>query len=375
MAPAPGDPLTDPGDPPTHRAGDPLPDGVRARRLAAQLLAGPPAAGPEQVARHLLAVQAQDLRGARLAVRGRTSGLTTAELDTALADRRLVISWLCRGTLHLVAAEDLFWLHDLTTPPLLTGCLRRLAQEGVSPGQSARATGLIARWLAEDGPLTRDELAPRLRARRIPVENQALVHILLRATLEGLIVRGPMKGRRQAFVLVHDWLGPRPPIRDRDQALAELVSRYLIGHSPAAPVDIARWSGLPLRDIRTGLQRLGGRLDQRAGGLVEPRKAPSDPYPAPPRLLGSWDPLLVGWKDRRFVTGAHDRDVVTGGLFRPLILLGGQVAGLWRITEGEVVLRPFEPPSESDRLALERDAADVRRYLRLEPALGGSDRA
>jgi hypothetical protein len=335
------------------------------------LLSGQPAGHPEEVAGHLLAVQAQDLRGARLAVRARTAGLTGQDFDRCLADRTLVISWLCRGTLHLVRAEDHFWLHDVTTPPLMAGCLRRLAQEGVSADQSARATGLIARWLAEDGPLTRNEIAARLRPTGIPVAGQALVHILFHATLEGLILRGPMKGSRQAFVLVHDWLGPRPPARDRRQALAELVHRYLIGHAPALESDIGRWAGLPLRDIRTGLEDTGELLERDKNGLLMLRRRVRAPEPVAPRLLGAWDPVLVGWRDRTFVTGQYDADVVSGGLFRPFILLGDQVAGVWRIAGRAVTLEPFEALTEPDLAALERDAENVGRYL----DLGGRDRA
>src|SRR5450759_1063465 len=67
---------------------------VVAQRLAAQLLVGPPAAEPAAVVERLLAVQAQDPRGARLAVRARTSGLRAADVDWALtADRSLVTTW------------------------------------------------------------------------------------------------------------------------------------------------------------------------------------------------------------------------------------------------------------------------------------------
>jgi hypothetical protein len=92
---------------------------------------------------------------------------------------------------------------------------------------------------------------------------------------------------------------------------------------------------------------------------------------APARLLGAWDPLLVGWKDRTFVTGEHDADVVSSGLFRPFILLDGKVAGLWRLIGGDVRLEPFGSLAPESRAALERDAREVRDYL----PLGGSDRA
>src|SRR4051794_1245420 len=76
----------------------PLPE-----RLTTQALAGEPLRSPEQVAERLLAVQGQDPRGARLAVRVRTSGLSAADVDRALSEERtLLITWLNRGTLHLV---------------------------------------------------------------------------------------------------------------------------------------------------------------------------------------------------------------------------------------------------------------------------------
>ena len=63
---------------PPGQTPDPL-----ARRLSAQMLAGSPARGPLPVAERLLAIQAQDPRGARLAIRARTAGVTAADVSTA----------------------------------------------------------------------------------------------------------------------------------------------------------------------------------------------------------------------------------------------------------------------------------------------------
>lgn len=78
---------------------------VTAERCAAQLLCGDRAGSAEEVARRLLAIQAQDPRGARLAVRARSAGLSASDVDSALARRSMVVSWLNRGTLHLVRAQ------------------------------------------------------------------------------------------------------------------------------------------------------------------------------------------------------------------------------------------------------------------------------
>src|SRR6516225_731354 len=94
---------------------------VLAQRLTAQLLAGRPATDPLQITERLLAIQAQDPRGARLAIRARGTGISAADIDRELTEQRsLVITTLNRGTLHLVRSEDYPLLQSLTTPPLLT---------------------------------------------------------------------------------------------------------------------------------------------------------------------------------------------------------------------------------------------------------------
>jgi hypothetical protein len=339
---------------------------VLAQRLTAQLLAGPPARGPVAVVERLLAVQAQDPRGARLAVRARTAGLTATAVDAALTeDRSLLISWLNRGTLHLVRSEDYPWLHALTTPPLATGNARRLAQEGVDPGAADRGVAVIEHALADDGPLTREQLGERIARAGVRTEGQALVHVLMLACLRGLAVRGPIAGGRQAYALVRDWLGPLPPV-ERGRALAELARRYLAGHGPADARDLARWAGLPLRDARSGLGAIATELVQREDGLVDlVRRAPAAELP-PPRLLGSFEPILLGWISREPLLGSHRSVVTVNGLFRPFALVRGRAAGTWRLRGGEVGLEPFARLAPADAAALEADAADVVRFLTRE---------
>ena len=174
-----------------------------AERLTAQLLAGPPARGPEAVVRRLLAVQGQDPRGARLAIRARSTRLSAADFDRGLTDdRSLVITWLNRGTLHLVCREDYGWLHALTAPRLVAGNARRLAELGVTPAAAERGVGAIERSLAAEGPRTRAQLRERIAAASVRTEGQALAHLLFLAGVRGVAVRGPMVGREHAYALV-----------------------------------------------------------------------------------------------------------------------------------------------------------------------------
>ena len=350
--------------------GRPAPSSLAAQRLCAQLLSGAPARTVSGVTGHLLAIQAQDPRGARLAVRARTSGLLAADIDEALtADRSVVISWLNRGTLHLALAEDYWWLHQLTTPQLATGNARRLAQEGVPPADAERAVGVIERSLAADGPLTRAELRERVAAAGVRTEGQAMVHILALATLRGLTVRGPMRGGEQAFVLARDWLGAPPPPMDRERALGLLARRYLAGHAPAADRDLAKWAGLPLGDARRGLAAIASRLADRDDGLASltSRTGGAGPAerPAVPnlRLLGAFDPLLLGWASRELFLAPGGPVITSNGLFRPFVLVRGRGAALWTVTGSKVVTDPLGPLSAPEQAALAAETADVERFL------------
>jgi Winged helix DNA-binding domain len=332
-------------------------------RLTSQLLAGPPAATAEEVAERLLAIQAQDPRGARLAVRARTARLTAAAVDEGLTDARsLLISWLGRGTLHLVRVEDYSWLHALTTPQLQAGNARRLAQEAVSASAAERGVAVIERSLAEEGPLSRAALRERIAAAGVRNEGQALVHLLLLASLRGTIVRGPMIGTEHAFVLVRDWIGEPAPV-DRDRALAELARRYLVGHGPAEDRDLAKWAGLTLRDARAGLEAIAPELRQRPDGLVDLRSRPPAAELPPPRLLGPFDPLLHGWCSRDGILQGHNGIVTTNGVFRPFALVGGRAVATWSLRGGKVAIAPFDPVAAADAAALEADARDVKRFL------------
>jgi hypothetical protein len=343
-------------------------------RFAAQLLAGGAARDPVAVVERLLAIQAQDDRGFRLAVRARSEGLTAADVDHALStERSLIVSWLNRGTLQLVRREDYAWLHALTTPQLLTGTARRLSQEGVTASEAERAVGVIGRALACEGPLTRVQLRDRLDVAGVPIEGQAVVHLLALASHRGLIARGPVIDNRQVFVLVRDWIGSEERATvDRERALAELARRYLAGHGPADERDLARWAGLPLRDARAGLRAVASELVRGSEGRV--RLASKGKRvrlrPAGSRLLGAFDPVLLGWRTREWVTGPHDSRIVSGGVFRPFTLVDGVAAGIWRITAGRLDIEPFADLSQRDAAALQADGRDVLRFL----GIGGCGR-
>jgi hypothetical protein len=343
---------------------------LRRARAAAQLLHRPGALGVAQVVGRLLAVQAQDLRAARLALRARSVGLRAPDVDAALsAERSLVVAWLMRGTLHLVGRDDYPWLLGLTAPTRLSASRRRLAQQGVSADDAERAVRIVARALADDGPLTRSQLAERIAAEGIRTEGQATPHLLMLAALRGVAVLGPLReDGGHAFALARDWLGTAPPTElagaERDGALAELARRYLAAHGPAAPDDLAAWSGLALRDARAGLQAIASELAERGDDLVDLAALEATPEAIPARLLAAFDPYLLGWKDRAFAvpTRYAKRVHPGGGMLRATATVDGLAVGTWSAPRGAVELQPFGRLPAGARAALEADADDVARF-------------
>ena len=289
------------------------PAALRDARLAAQLLGRRARRAPEDVVGHLLAVQAQDLPAARLALRARSQRLTATAVDAALADGRLCADWLMRGTLHLVRSDDHAWLHALTARTRLAASRRRLGQEGVTPDAAERAVALVERTLADEGPRTRAELGTVLAGHGIRTEGQALPHLLALAALRGVCVLGPVgDDGRQTFVLARDHVGPQPAV-DRDAALAELARRYLTAHGPATEADLAAWSGLPLRDARAGLAAVATQVVEARGCQLALADTDTGRGARAPRLLAAFDPVLLGYARRDWlVEPAHARRVHPG---------------------------------------------------------------
>ncbi len=329
--------------------------------------------------RHLLGVQAQVLSAARLALAARTDGLTAGAVERArVEERSIVLTWLMRGTLHLVAAEDYGWLQPLVVEPRVSNSRRRLHELGLTGDQPYRATAAIERMLDREGPLTRAEVLARLRRRRIPTGDPAIgVHLLWLAASTGRVCHGPIRNGERYFVLVRDWIGEPEPM-EREAALAELAVRYLASHGPSTPEDLAFWSGIRMGDARRAWRAVEDRMVEVE--LPGPARTPgarlwalgSGPDQAPPglvRLVPSFDEYFLGWKDRAFAVEPGGWKVINrgGGWLHPVVLSDGRAIGTWKGERApgtfRVEVRPFDRLSPTVRRKLEADAARLGAFL------------
>ena len=333
-----------------------LPPDVARRLLArAQRLAGERHSSVSETVRAVGALQAQDAGAAALGIRARRAGTTRADVDAARFEERSVArTWVMRGTLHLIPAEDARWMVWLLGPVGLRKSAKRIAELRVGLPEAVAA----ARAALADGPKTRRELADAVRAAgvRLPDDPQVPAWLAGVVALQGEII----EGRANEFVLVDDWLGPAGPLPDRDEAMAELARRHAHAHPPSAPEDFAIWSGLGIRDARRAYERIAPELDEVE---VLGRRAwvPRGLEPAPPhvRLLPAFDSLLLGHRDRSLIVRPeHDRAVRPGGgILSATLVVDGRVEGTWRLERGRPKVTPFGgAPDYAD------EVADVGRF-------------
>src|SRR6266487_5097104 len=358
-------------------------DQLRFLRLRAQRLTPQQpdeVIGVAQVVKEVCGIQAQDTSAATLAVRVRSVGLVATDVEQARVHHRAIIrTWGPRGTLHLLASDDIGWLLSLFGPVFVAGDRRRREELGLDEDVCARGIHFIHNVLANQGPLTRAELFEQLANQGIHLEGQARPHLLGRAALEGLICLGPDRGTEPTYVLQKDWIDQEHIGHDlsEDEAYAELTRRYLSAYGPATPGDQAVWSGLPISKTRAAWQRIENELLE-----VETASSPIwilktyeewlDELPADipiVRLLPRFDIYLLGYQRRDLaVPSQYAKRINAGsGIVHPTVLVDGRTVGTWKSKREKnhlvVMVEPFERLAPEIYDGLEAEIEDIARFL------------
>jgi hypothetical protein len=337
---------------------------TRYLRMSAQGIfdtAPEPLTKAARVVENVVGVQAQDDGAAYLSIHARSSGLKAASLEEELLQERSMIrSWFMRGTLHLIAAHDIDWLLPLLAPVFIKKNLRRYEQLGLDEADINRGVQIIREQLASFGLMTRHELAPGLVQQDLNTDGQALIYLINRAAWEGVLCLGPEIAGKQTYAFLPDWIG-RDLASGIEPSYKMLVERYLSAYGPASPKDFVNWSGLPSSLIKDAWKQLQDRLIQvefpGGGGFIlsdqvdRLEKYPPDSLGV--HLLPMYDTFLLGYADREFfVAREHLKRVnAGGGILRPVLLVDGQVQGIWRIIQERndlvVQVEPFKQLSSN----------------------------
>lgn len=326
-----------------------------------------------QVVRELGALQAQEYASGAWSL-GVRSGLTLEQVEQAVHAREVVRTWPMRGTLHWVPAEDARWMCELFAAPRSTTLATRFAQLGLTETDVELAGRLFEEHLRE--PMSRPDVAALLVKHGIDPTGQRSYHLIAHHCMTGMVCQGPLLGRQPSFVLVDTWV-PHSRKPSREEGLATVAERYVRGHGPVTEKDLAGWLLKPLSLTREALALVEHRLvRETVDGQVWLTHVEARPVPdAPDRvhLLPQWDELLLGYKSRDVtLPSEHAARVVPGRnmVFRPTLVVAGEVAGTWRRVQRSrhvaVEVQPFTELSVGRWREVERAADAYATFLGTE---------
>jgi hypothetical protein len=307
-----------------------------------------------QIVRRSAGIQAQVHSAAVLAVAQRRPTPRRGEVDRALwRDRTIVKTWAMRGTLHLLAADEL--------PAVVAtmSTLRTWAQPayqgyfGVTAQEIERVRDAIGEVLA-DRVLTREELgaevSKRVRSKGVNARlGSGWGELLKPAAFAGALIQGPPRGGSVTYTRPDTWLKAWTPPPDPVEGGAALVRSYLHAHGPATMKDVAYWwARQGVAKVRPWFTRLGDEVAEvdvdRQPHLMLAADVDSLRRQRPNRdvrLLPAFDQyVLAAARDiEHLVPADHRPDVFRkiNGWIAPTVVFGGRVVGTWASEKGAIV--------------------------------------
>lgn len=290
---------------------------------------------PCQVVNWFGAMQAQDYNSAKWALFVRSANGTNEMIEQSFVDKSVIRTWLMRGTLQIAVTQDIHWMLTLLAPRLIRGSAGRNKQLGLDEDTFTNSFKILSSVLEDGKILTRNEIMTLLNKDGISTEGQRGYHILWRAGMEKLICFGPMRGSRQTFMLLDEWIKEKK-LFNRDESIAALVERYIRSHGPATIKDFIFWSGLTTTDAKNGFENnkhnmVQEKINEEIFWQIENFRIPNLPSPGV-YLLPAFDEYFLGYNTRNVVLDPMymKKAVSNNGIFRPIIVIDGQIVGIWK---------------------------------------------
>ena len=289
------------------------------------------------------AIQAQDYAGAKWSIGLRIPGTTDKNVENALKNKSIVRTWALRGTLHFVSSSDLQWMLEILSPHIISRNNRRYKQLNLDEETLSKSNDILNNALADNNQLTRTELLDIIEQEGISTEGQRAPYMLQRASLDGLICQSVMKRNNPTYISTKGFIKSKIGI---NEGLEELARRYFNSHGPATLKDFVWWSGLLVKDARTGLDAIKSQLKKEiVNGQTYWLPPISNKPPDTPtvNILPGFDEYLLSYKDRSAsINGPELKDQLTptNGMFSSTIVIDGRVEGTWKrkFNKNEVIV-------------------------------------
>lgn len=290
---------------------------------------------PEKLVQWMGAMQAQDAEMVKWALGIRLDGAQLSDVEQALDKGQIIRTHALRPTWHLLAADDIYWVLDLTAPQIKTSLRSRAKQLGLTDAVIRKSNRTIEKVLSKTGRATRDVLRNALETAGMRTNENRLSHLLLHAEQDQLVCSGPAEGKKQTYAL----LAQRVPVKKtlkKEDALYQLAIRYFTSHGPATLQDFVWWSGLKITDARKAVESVKPQfLSEIIDGStylfpdIHASESPSSIH-----LLPAYDEFLISYKDRSasLTPEQHKKAASINGIFWPVVMVDGRMKGLWKRT-------------------------------------------
>jgi hypothetical protein len=190
---------------------------------------------------------------------------------------------------------------------------------------------IIEKTLSKHEQLNRDEIIQLFSKHKIAVNENRLSHFLMRAELDAIICSGKIINNKNTYALLAKRV-TKKKIFKRDEALSVLAERYFISRGPATVADFAWWSGLSLTDAKKGLNTVEASLEkEKINDAIYYFKSPGNIVSLTPAVfaLPAFDEYLISYKNRIAVLHSNKKNISVNGIFWPVIIADGKVAGMW----------------------------------------------
>jgi hypothetical protein len=272
---------------------------------------------------------------------------TDAAVQQAFNEGRILRTHILRPTWHFVAPADIHWMLALTAPRIAAFCAGMHRQLELDQPTFKKSQATLQKALAGGRQLTRKELLPIFRQAKIRTDELRLAHLLMQAELDGVICSGAMSGKQFTYALMEE-RAPEGKRLHPEEAVGELALRYFKSRGPATLADFAWWAGLTVTDAKKGVEAHRSQFIQEeveeqrywihsasplpAGRLSQSSPAASSPPATGIRVLPAFDEYTVAYKDRDLVLSPKHALRCGNGIFKPILLNEGRIAGTWQRT-------------------------------------------
>jgi hypothetical protein len=334
---------------------------------------------PEVVSR-LCGVQAQVASSAELAIRVRRETSRRGDVDRALREGRLLKTWAMRGTLHLLTPEEAGTFLALVASGRSWERPSWQRYFGMTPKQ-LEALRKAVRIALENGPLTREELAAAVSARRgIQHLGEGLRSswgtLLKPLAWQGDLCCGPTRGNRVTYVRPEDASSRWSGVPEPDNAAPVAITAYFRAYGPTSIDAFGNWLAggwFGKRQLRAWFADVEPTLAEvdvegdRAYVLAEDVDELVSMEPSTAlRLLPGFDQYVLG-------PGTADGNVVPtsrraavsrqAGWISPVVVVGGVVRGTWELDGDDVRVAWFAEAGTPPRRALRAEVARLSSIL------------